>query len=74
MDDIINNIDFEEEVKEVEQRICVGCEEKGSEIHMFKCKVYDPNKEEWVEEIYCNECLSIILIEEPEIISNVEAT
>lgn len=56
-----------------ESHKCVGCEEEGPEIHMFKCKVYDSDKEEWVDEIYCNECLSIILIEEPEIISTVEA-
>ncbi len=29
--------------------------------------------DDWVEEIYCNECLANILTEEPEMVSNVEA-
>ena len=54
-------------------RKCVGCEAQDDNIQMFKGTFYDENLDEWVEEVYCNECLANILIEEPEIISDVEA-
>ena len=40
---------------------------------MFKGTFYDEEKDAFVEEIYCNECLANILIEEPDIVVDVEA-
>ena len=49
---------------------CVGCEVEDKAIPMFKLTFYD---EEFNGEIYCNECLANILIEEPDIVVDVEA-
>ncbi len=56
-----------------DKRICVGCEVEDDNVHMFKGSFYDKEIHDSVEEIYCNECLTNILTEEPEIISDLEA-
>ena len=51
---------------------CVGCEVIDAS-SMFKGTFYDEEKDAFVEEIYCNECLANILTEAPEIVVDVEA-
>ena len=55
------------------KRMCLGCEVEDKDIYMFKGNIYNEELDEFVEEVYCNECLANILTEEPELISNVEA-
>ena len=64
--------EIEEEKEEIERK-CLGCEDTSEATHMYKCEVYDSEKESWVNEVYCNECLANILMEEPEILSTAEA-
>lgn len=59
--------------QQIQERKCVGCELTDPNAHMFKGSFFDENLNDWVEEIYCNECLANILTEEPNIISDVEA-
>jgi len=56
-----------------DKRICLGCEVEGAHIHMFKGSFYDENEDEYVEEVYCNECIANIMTEDPSIVSNMEA-
>jgi len=55
------------------EKKCVGCEDEGEGVFMFKGKFYDDDKNEWVEEVYCNECLANILTEDPIMVSSLEA-
>ena len=55
------------------ERKCIGCESTEPNAHMFRGTFFDEDLNDWVEEIYCNECLANILTEEPEIIGDVEA-
>jgi len=73
--DFLNSLDLDENTKEndPEERKCLGCEIENESIHMFKGKFYDEDLSEFVEEIYCNDCLANILTEEPNIISDLEA-
>ena len=54
-------------------RKCLGCEEEGLLVHMFKGTFFDNDLNDWVEEVYCNTCLANILTEEPESVSDLEA-
>ena len=58
---------------QIQERKCVGCESTDPNAHMFKGVFFDENLNDWVLEIYCNECLANIFTEDPEIISTVEA-
>lgn len=55
-----------------DKRVCMGCETEDDNTHMFK-GVFAGEDNEWVEEIYCNECLANIMTEEPEVVSHLEA-
>lgn len=55
------------------KRMCMGCEVEDNSIFMFKGTFFDDESSEFVEEIYCNDCLANILTEEPNIISDLEA-
>ena len=55
------------------ERKCLGCETKNDAVCMFKGLFFDEEKEDYVEEVYCNECLANILNEEPEMVSELEA-
>ena len=54
-------------------RKCMGCGVEDDAIFMFKGTFFDEAKDDYVEEVYCNECLANILTEEPEMISDLEA-
>ncbi|KKM01505.1 hypothetical protein LCGC14_1793810 [marine sediment metagenome] len=54
-------------------RKCVGCETTEDHVHMFKVEIYNTESEEWIYEVHCNECVGIIMTEEPEAIHSLEA-
>ena len=56
-----------------DKRFCIGCEDEAESTHMFKVEIYNTESEEWIYEIHCNECVGIIMTEEPEAIHSLEA-
>jgi len=54
------------------ERKCMACGDEGEGVYMFKGRFAD-EEGNWIEEVYCNECLANILTEDPASISEVEA-
>lgn len=72
--DFLNSLDLDEKIEEndPEERKCLGCEIEDDSVFMYKGAFWDEEKGEYVEEIYCNECLANILTEDPHILVNIE--
>jgi len=60
-------------ISKMADRKCVGCETTEDHVHMFKVEIYNTESEEWIYEVHCNECVGIIMTEEPEAIHSLEA-
>jgi hypothetical protein len=57
----------------MDDKICMGCEGEEDSKMMFKGTFYDKEKDEYVEEYYCNICIANIMTEEPELCMDLEA-
>lgn len=54
-------------------RKCMGCEDEGDGVFMFKGTFFNEDTKKFEVEVYCNECVANIMTEEPGMVSDLEA-